>query len=74
MSANSIKLLTGNSHPELAKLVADRCVLLRNISRLFDPRLIAIFAHQTRYRIDQDYGPPILQPGNQCYYWRKCTG
>lgn len=24
MSANSIKLLTGNSHPELAKLVADR--------------------------------------------------
>lgn len=24
MAANSIKLLTGNSHPELAKLVADR--------------------------------------------------
>lgn len=24
MASNSIKLLTGNSHPELAKLVADR--------------------------------------------------
>lgn len=24
MATNSIKLLTGNSHPELAKLVADR--------------------------------------------------
>ena len=24
MAANSIKLLTGNSHPQLAKLVADR--------------------------------------------------
>jgi hypothetical protein len=27
MATNSIKLLTGNSHPELAKLVADRYVL-----------------------------------------------
>lgn len=26
MATNSIKLLTGNSHPELAKLVADRQV------------------------------------------------
>lgn len=26
MSVNSIKLLTGNSHPELAKRVADRYV------------------------------------------------
>lgn len=26
MSANSIKLLTGNSHPELAQQVADRYV------------------------------------------------
>lgn len=26
MATNSIKLLTGNSHPELAKLVADRSV------------------------------------------------
>lgn len=26
MSTNSIKLLTGNSHPELANLVADRYV------------------------------------------------
>lgn len=26
MSANSIKLLTGNSYPELARLVADRYV------------------------------------------------
>lgn len=26
MATNSIKLLTGNSHPELAKLVADRYV------------------------------------------------
>ena len=24
MASNSIKLLTGNSHPQLAKLVADR--------------------------------------------------
>lgn len=29
MAANSIKLLTGNSHPELAKLVADRYVCMR---------------------------------------------
>lgn len=27
MATNSIKLLTGNSHPQLAKLVADRYVL-----------------------------------------------
>ena len=27
MAANSIKLLTGNSHPELAQLVADRYVM-----------------------------------------------
>lgn len=27
MATNSIKLLTGNSHPSLAKLVADRYVL-----------------------------------------------
>lgn len=27
MASNSIKLLTGNSHPELAKAVADRSVL-----------------------------------------------
>lgn len=27
MASNSIKLLTGNSHPQLAKLVADRYVL-----------------------------------------------
>ena len=26
MASNSIKLLTGNSHPQLAKLVADRSV------------------------------------------------
>ena len=26
MATNSIKLLTGNSHPQLAKLVADRFV------------------------------------------------
>jgi hypothetical protein len=26
MATNSIKLLTGNSHPELAQKVADRCV------------------------------------------------
>jgi hypothetical protein len=26
MATNSIKLLTGNSHPQLAKLVADRYV------------------------------------------------
>jgi len=26
MATNSIKLLTGNSHPQLAKLVADRWV------------------------------------------------
>jgi hypothetical protein len=28
MATNSIKLLTGNSHPQLAKLVADRYVFL----------------------------------------------
>lgn len=28
MASNSIKLLTGNSHPDLAKAVAARCVLL----------------------------------------------
>ena len=28
MATNSIKLLTGNSHPELAKLIAGRYVLL----------------------------------------------
>lgn len=28
MATNSIKLLTGNSHPQLAKLVANRYVLL----------------------------------------------
>jgi hypothetical protein len=27
MATNSIKLLTGNSYPELARLVADRYVL-----------------------------------------------
>jgi len=27
MATNSIKLLTGNSHPQLAKLVAERYVL-----------------------------------------------
>jgi ribose-phosphate pyrophosphokinase len=27
MATNSIKLLTGNSHGQLAKLVADRCAL-----------------------------------------------
>ena len=27
MASNSIKLLTGNSHPELAQLVADRYVM-----------------------------------------------
>lgn len=27
MATNSIKLLTGNSHPQLAQLVADRYVL-----------------------------------------------
>ena len=27
MATNSIKLLTGNSHPQLAKLVADRWVI-----------------------------------------------
>lgn len=31
MAANSIKLLTGNSHPELAQLVADRYVLVVDI-------------------------------------------
>lgn len=30
MATNSIKLLTGNSHPELAKLVADRSVSATN--------------------------------------------
>jgi hypothetical protein len=30
MATNSIKLLTGNSHPQLAKLVADRWVLLNS--------------------------------------------
>jgi hypothetical protein len=28
MATNSIKLLTGNSHPQLARLVADRYVFL----------------------------------------------
>lgn len=31
MSTNSIKLLTGNSHPELAKLVADRYDCSENV-------------------------------------------
>lgn len=31
MSTNSIKLLTGNSHPELAKLVADRYVCSKDL-------------------------------------------
>jgi hypothetical protein len=33
-NSNSIKLLTGNSHPELAELVADRCVLQHPIPDL----------------------------------------
>lgn len=36
MAANSIKLLTGTSHPELAKLVADRFVFfLRTFGRFY---------------------------------------
>ena len=34
MATNSIKLLTGNSHPELAKLVADRYA---SLSIFFSP-------------------------------------
>lgn len=39
MSTNSIKLLTGNSHPELAKLVADRYVCSKD---LLNPGLTAV--------------------------------
>jgi len=28
MATNSIKLLTGNSHPQLARLVAERCEII----------------------------------------------
>lgn len=38
MAANSIKLLTGNSHPELAQLVADRYVLIVDAQRSFHYR------------------------------------
>ncbi len=40
MATNSIKLLTGNSHPELAKLVADRYdhALLRSTPLYSDNR------------------------------------
>jgi hypothetical protein len=40
MASNSIKLLTGNSHPDLAKAVADRSVHGANMPLLLSlPRL-----------------------------------
>ncbi|EER39716.1 predicted protein [Histoplasma capsulatum H143] len=54
MATNSIKLLTGNSHPELAQLVADRAVTLQ----------AATFVHTRRLGIELTR-VMVLQYSNQ---------
>jgi ribose-phosphate pyrophosphokinase len=69
--ANQIKLLTGNSHPVLARQVADRCVN-RMIHETKSRRILTgdITLVQARNRNRKDAEPELLQPGD-C---RDCGG
>ena len=64
MATNSIKLLTGNSHPELAKLVADRFVI--PIPSIIPQELEKLITVCTNYRLGIELTKiMVLQYSNQ---------
>jgi len=65
MASNSIKLLTGNSHPLLAKAVAARFVEFAQNGSQTD------FV-QTGHRAHQDHGLAVLESRNKCHDRRVC--
>lgn len=80
MSTNSIKLLTGNSHPGLAQAVAKRCVVLKDPIEKSRPSGIALLLEmfhmlgqynltyqtaQARYRTREDYGVAVFKSRNE---------
>lgn len=64
MATNSIKLLTGNSHPQLAKAVADRYVKSEAILSTFVG--LTKQSQQAWNRAHQGHGITIFESGNQC--------
>lgn len=68
MATNSIKLLTGNSHPQLAKLVADRYVWPLNWETAGQG--IWLMAHlQIGHRTCKDDESELFKPGDERHHW-----
>lgn len=66
--SNEIKLLTGNSHPALAHLVADRFVL--DNSGEMHATGTDVMRYQARYRDRKDLVSQLFEQRDQCHRWR----